>query len=60
VIWRINSFDQMGVELGKMLAKKILVEESDLLAGKKVDLAKNHDSSTAGLIKQFIAMRDEK
>ncbi|GHS90342.1 glucose-6-phosphate isomerase [Planctomycetales bacterium] len=59
VIWRINSFDQMGVELGKVLAKKILAEENDLLAGKKVNLAASHDSSTAGLIKQFIKMRGE-
>ncbi|MDR0867914.1 MAG: glucose-6-phosphate isomerase [Planctomycetota bacterium] len=59
VIWRINSFDQMGVELGKVLAKKILAEENDLLAGKKVNLAATHDSSTAGLIKQFIKMRGE-
>ncbi|GHV19572.1 glucose-6-phosphate isomerase [Planctomycetales bacterium] len=59
VIWRINSFDQMGVELGKVLAKKILAEENDLLAGKKVNLTASHDSSTAGLIKQFIKMRGE-
>ena len=32
VIWNINSFDQMGVELGKQLAKKILPE----LAGNEV------------------------
>lgn len=44
VIWEINSFDQMGVELGKQLAKKILPE----LTGK--DPATSHDSSTNGLI----------
>jgi glucose-6-phosphate isomerase len=44
VIWNVNSFDQMGVELGKQLAKKILPE----LAG--LDLVKGHDSSTNGLI----------
>lgn len=44
VIWNIYSFDQWGVELGKVLAKKILPElEND----KKVT---NHDSSTNGLI----------
>jgi len=44
VIWRINSFDQMGVELGKQLAKKILPE---LTGWEKVS---GHDSSTNGLI----------
>ncbi len=33
VIWRINSFDQWGVELGKVLAGTILDEEQRLLAG---------------------------
>ncbi|MFZ3152100.1 MAG: glucose-6-phosphate isomerase [Anaerolineaceae bacterium] len=44
IIWEINSFDQMGVELGKQLAKKILPE----LTGK--DPVASHDSSTNGLI----------
>ena len=47
VIWGINSFDQMGVELGKQLARKILPE----LAGD--ELVMTHDTSTNGLI-QFI------
>ncbi len=54
VIWRINSFDQWGVELGKVLAKTILKEEEDLLQGKKIDLS-HHDSSTAGLLRHFAA-----
>jgi glucose-6-phosphate isomerase len=44
VIWNINSFDQMGVELGKQLAKKILPE---LLQEAQVT---SHDSSTNGMI----------
>lgn len=44
VIWNINSFDQMGVELGKKLAKNILPELSH------GDQVTNHDSSTNGLI----------
>ncbi len=44
VIWGINSFDQMGVELGKVLAKAILPE----LAGDEP--VAGHDSSTNGLI----------
>ena len=51
VIWRINSFDQMGVELGKQLALNILPE----LQGKSFALS--HDSSTMNLIKKIKAMR---
>lgn len=47
VIWKINSFDQMGVELGKQLAKAILPE----LKAKGAVL--NHDSSTNGLINYY-------
>ncbi len=44
VIWNVNSFDQWGVELGKVLAKKIEAE----LTGEAQPA--NHDSSTNGLI----------
>ena len=54
VIWRINSFDQWGVELGKVLAKKILAEAEALAAGKPVDLS-GHDASTRGLLERFAA-----
>ena len=47
VIWNIFSFDQWGVELGKVLAKKILPE---LSAPGQVT---THDSSTNGLIDYF-------
>jgi glucose-6-phosphate isomerase len=50
-IWNINSFDQWGVELGKVLAGKILPE----LSGAGPSGA--HDSSTAGLIDQYKARR---
>ena len=52
-IWDINSFDQMGVELGKVLAKKILplLRQKDT---SKVD-ADGHDSSTSGLIKYYLS-----
>ena len=43
VVWNINSFDQMGVELGKQLANAILPE----LAGDRP--VTTHDSSTHGL-----------
>jgi len=46
-IWNINSFDQWGVELGKVLAKKILTElDQD---GEST----SHDASTSGLINAF-------
>jgi len=47
--WGINSFDQWGVELGKVLAKAI---EADL---RSANLASAHDSSTNGLIAKAIA-----
>jgi glucose-6-phosphate isomerase len=48
VIWGINSFDQWGVELGKVLAKRIASELSD--AGEP---ALAHDSSTNALIRRY-------
>ncbi|KAG2033911.1 Glc-6-P isomerase [Suillus americanus] len=53
VIWGINSFDQMGVELGKVLAKNILSQlnqPSDVTG---------HDSSTTGLIHYYQKNRKE-
>jgi glucose-6-phosphate isomerase len=47
VVWNIYSFDQWGVELGKVLAKKILPE-----LGTAGDIS-GHDSSTRGLINYF-------
>jgi len=47
VIWDINSYDQMGVELGKVLAKRILPD----LVGKAP--IQQHDSSTTGLIEYY-------
>ena len=50
VIWNIFSFDQWGVELGKVLAKKIL---ADLQTNAPVT---SHDASTNGLINVFREM----
>jgi glucose-6-phosphate isomerase len=47
IIWKINSFDQWGVELGKQLAKAILPE---LKGDEKVG---SHDASTNGLINYY-------
>lgn len=51
VIWNVFSFDQWGVELGKVLAKKILPE----LDGD--DAISSHDASTNGLINTYKEMR---
>ncbi|MFT7268882.1 MAG: glucose-6-phosphate isomerase [Roseivirga sp.] len=54
VIWNVYSFDQWGVELGKVLAKRILPE---LENGNKIN---SHDSSTNGLINAYKTMISEK
>jgi glucose-6-phosphate isomerase len=55
-IWSVNSFDQWGVELGKVLAKKVAGE---LSAAAEPDLA--HDSSTNALIRRYRdARKDER
>ncbi len=51
VIWNINSFDQMGVELGKQMALKILPELQGSRDGSK------HDSSTKALISYIRRLR---
>jgi glucose-6-phosphate isomerase len=51
-IWGINSFDQWGVELGKVLAKRIIPE---LESETEPELA--HDSSTNALIRRYRSMR---
>ena len=47
-IWQINSFDQWGVELGKVLAQRIVPE----LESEK-ETALGHDSSTNSLIRRY-------
>ena len=51
IIWNINSFDQMGVELGKQLALNILPELENRAFGL------NHDVSTLALIKEVKKLR---
>ncbi len=50
-IWNINSYDQMGVELGKILAVNILPELTDK------NPATSHDSSTNALINYYKEIR---
>ena len=51
-LWNINSFDQWGVELGKVLAKRIVPELSS-------DPPLTHDSSTNALIERYRAAKDK-
>jgi glucose-6-phosphate isomerase len=53
-IWNIDSFDQWGVELGKVLAQRIIPElESE------AEPSLNHDSSTNNLIRRYRKMKAE-
>ncbi|HYZ73258.1 MAG TPA: glucose-6-phosphate isomerase, partial [Chthoniobacterales bacterium] len=47
-IWNIDSFDQWGVELGKVLAQRIIPELES-----KTEPELNHDSSTNSLIRRY-------
>jgi glucose-6-phosphate isomerase len=51
IIWNIYSFDQWGVELGKILAGKILPELQHH------DVVTSHDASTNGLMNAFKKMK---
>ena len=52
VIWQIDSFDQWGVELGKMLAQRIMSEVASTSAP-----TFGHDSSTNALIRRFRTLK---
>jgi glucose-6-phosphate isomerase len=53
-IWQINSFDQWGVELGKVLAQRIIPELES-----PTEPALGHDSSTNSLIRRYRKLRGE-
>ncbi len=55
VIWNIDSFDQWGVELGKVLAQRIVPE----LESKATPMLK-HDSSTNNLIRHYRKLKKAK
>ena len=52
-IWDVNPFDQWGVELGKVLANRIVPE----LEGAAEPALGHHDHSTANLIRRYRATR---
>jgi glucose-6-phosphate isomerase len=51
-VWDIDSFDQWGVELGKVLAQRIIPELES-----KAEPKLNHDTSTNGLIRRYRKLR---
>ena len=51
-IWNINSFDQWGVELGKVLAQRIIPELES-----REEPKLGHDSSTNNLIRRYRRIR---
>jgi glucose-6-phosphate isomerase len=51
-LWRINAFDQWGVELGKVLAQRIVPELESTSAPVLA-----HDSSTNALIRRYRALK---
>jgi glucose-6-phosphate isomerase len=53
VIWNIDSFDQWGVELGKVLAQRIIPELES-----KTEPMLNHDSSTNTLIRRYRKLKE--
>ena len=52
-IWQINSFDQWGVELGKVLAQRIIPELES-----PAEAALGHDSSTNNLIRRYRKLQE--
>ena len=54
-VWNIDSFDQWGVELGKVLAQRIVPELEDL-----AEPVLNHDSSTNHLIRRYRMLKDSR
>src|SRR5262249_28665971 len=52
-IWDIDSFDQWGVELGKVLAQRIIPELES-----KAEPKLGHDSSTSNLIRRYRKLKD--
>jgi glucose-6-phosphate isomerase len=52
-IWEIDSFDQWGVELGKVLAQRIIPELES-----KTEPKLAHDSSTNNLIRRYRKLKD--
>ena len=55
VIWGVDSFDQWGVELGKVLAQRIIPELES-----QTEPTLGHDSSTNNLIRRYRKSRNKR
>jgi len=55
VVWNIDSFDQWGVELGKVLAQRIIPELEN-----PAEPVLRHDSSTDSLIRRYRKLKEQK
>jgi glucose-6-phosphate isomerase len=55
ILWNIDSFDQWGVELGKVLAQRVTPELES-----PAEPALQHDSSTNTLIRRYRKLRDQR
>jgi glucose-6-phosphate isomerase len=55
VLWNIDSFDQWGVELGKLLAQRIIPELE-----KPAEPVPNYDSSTNTLVRRYRKLKEQK
>jgi glucose-6-phosphate isomerase len=53
-IWQLDSFDQWGVELGKVLAQRIIPELES-----RTEPMLGHDSSTNNLIRRYRGLKEE-
>jgi glucose-6-phosphate isomerase len=53
-VWQINSFDQWGVELGKVLAQRIIPELES-----QAEPTLKHDSSTNNLIRRYRKLKEQ-
>ncbi|MBP8236334.1 MAG: glucose-6-phosphate isomerase [Pseudomonas sp.] len=60
VIWGIDSFDQWGVELGKVLAERTAAELASTELASTDNTQLTHDSSTNALIQRYRQLREER
>ena len=54
-VWNLNSFDQWGVELGKVLAGKVRAKMSDArTSGRKLEAQDGFNPSTVRLLNRYL------
>ena len=60
VIWGIDSFDQWGVDLGKVLAERTAAELASTELASTDNTQLTHESSTNALIQRYRQLREER